>query len=438
MGILSVLSVASRALAGKLDTEADAFERFIQKHQRTYERGSTEYEVRKALFQARLADARRHNRQPGKLWTLDAWNSFGDRSKDELAARLGWHGTAMTKRAAKVSLLERRSGSPMSSRPHLKNTTRDGCQLPQEWSWAHLNATRRLRDQGHCGSCSALATALVLEAHHELYHDRVRTFAPQELISCVPNPEACGGEGGCKGGFMELAMSYALRKGCREDSDYPATSSRSGVTGPCKSRVVDSGYIDTHPGIYRAANGAVGTTFGMVGYERLPMNRAEPLARALVERGPVVVALSASGWFEYGSGIFDRCNKDAVIDHAVALIGFGKTSGHSFWHIQNSWGPSWGEAGRLRLLRRSLRGEEEWCGMDRQPELGAACSKTRDGVWKKKPLSAVEVCGTCGLLYNPVVPHFKGSSAMAIQLSAEQERCMGEERQLVEIAALVK
>ena len=40
--------------------------------------------------------------------------------------------------------------------------------------------------------------------------------------------------------------------------------------------------------------------------------------------------------------------KDAVIDHAVTLIGYGRDvrSGEKFYLIQNSWGNNWGEVGR--------------------------------------------------------------------------------------------
>lgn len=35
-----------------------------------------------------------------------------------------------------------------------------------------------------------------------------RRRLPQELIDCVPNPNACGGTGGCSGATVELAMNY--------------------------------------------------------------------------------------------------------------------------------------------------------------------------------------------------------------------------------------
>lgn len=38
--------------------------------------------------------------------------------------------------------------------------------------------------------------------------------------------------------------------------------------------------------------------------------------------GPVAVSVAASNWFAYNGGIFDDC--DNVVNHAVALYGYGK------------------------------------------------------------------------------------------------------------------
>jgi hypothetical protein len=120
--------------------------------------------------------------------------------------------------------------------------------------------------------------------------------------------------------------------------------------------------------------------------------------QSLVQRGPAAVAVFASLWFTYSHGIFDGCEKDAVIDHAVALLGYGndRKLGNKYWTIQNSWGPEWGENGRIRLLRRD-DDESEHCGIDKQPMEGTGC----DG-----GPAEVKVCGMCGVLYDTVVPHF--------------------------------
>lgn len=138
-------------------------------------------------------------------------------------------------------------------------------------------------------------------------------------------------------------------------------------------------------------------SLGLRAWERLPPNSYMPLMQALVDRGPAAVAVHASQWFSYNHGIFNGCERDAVIDHAVALLGYGndRKLGAKYWLIQNSWGPEWGEQGRIRLLRRHSD-ETEYCGTDKQPEEGTGC---------KGGPSQVKVCGMCGILYDTVVPH---------------------------------
>merc|ERR1719221_2533482 len=70
-----------------------------------------------------------------------------------------------------------------------------------------------------------------------------------------------------------------------------------------------------------------GAALGMTGWETLPKNKYEPLARALAERGSVAVSVAADAWFNYDNGIFNGCGKDAVIDHAVTAIGYGSEDG---------------------------------------------------------------------------------------------------------------
>jgi len=142
-------------------------------------------------------------------------------------------------------------------------------------------------------------------------------------------------------------------------------------------------------------------TFGMTGWQKLPQNRLAQVLWALVDNGPLAISVSASAsWNWYGGGILDRssCPQEAIVNHAVTLIGYGKQGGQGYWHILNSWGTYWGEAGYIRLQRSD--DEEAYCGWYRQPQLGTACDGETNPVW---------VCGTCGVLYDVTMPKFEGS-----------------------------
>jgi len=372
---------------------APAFTSFIQQYNREYREGSDEYEHRRSVYEKRVSEANSLNDRPGRLWTAGI-NHLTDWTDEELTRLRGWKGVA-GRRAGVVS----RHSSGMS----LRQTAR-ASPLPEEISWAHLNATSSIHNQGSCGSCWAIASVLSLEANNEIHQKNGRTFSAQELVNCVPNSHHCGGSGGCDGATVELALDYALRHGLTDNAATPYV----GIDLSCsKDLSLAAGAGDTYsddlehllsPGVHSGSEHAQGTSaFGLTGWERLPENKYEPLMRAVVEHGPVAVSVTADSWSSYMQGVFDHCSVDAVIDHAVTLIGYGKDDDlkEKFWLIQNSWGNDWGEHGRIRILRRDS--DETECGVDHQPEVGTGC----DGGPTQVP-----VCGMCGILYDSVVPHF--------------------------------
>jgi cathepsin L len=229
-------------------------------------------------------------------------------------------------------------------------------------------------DQGNCGSCWAISAVEAVEAQLMKQNGASTRLSAQALVDCVPNPHKCGGTGGCDGATGELAYEYMRDHGIPVDADLPY----SGRTTSCGPSFLQ---------------GTSGMRARVGGWNNLPSNQAAPVKQALVETGPVVVAVDGSDWFNYDSGVFDGCQKDAVLSHAVLLKGYGQDAGKKYWTIQNSWGSDWGEHGNIRLLRHD--DDRAYCGQDNKPQDGVGC--------EGGPPS-VEVCGMCGMLYDPVVP----------------------------------
>ena len=64
-----------------------------------------------------------------------------------------------------------------------------------------------------------------------------------------------------------------------------------------------------------------------------------------------------------------------------------------------------GENGYIRLRRvdpETLEDPDSDCGMDVTPRAGEGCTKDTDGHTITPP--AVKVCGTSGILFDPVLP----------------------------------
>lgn len=391
-GIFGVLASKGDMRAA---TASSAFDRFVEAHGRRYRHGSPEYQMREALFEKRLAKLERHNNRPNRLWTAGI-NHLTDRTEEEFAQLRGWRGVAAPRSGGVVGDVARHQQSGiflgLSGRTYAESV-----------SWDHLNATTSIVDQGGCGSCWAVTSATVLQAHSEIYQaGSSRTFSAQAMVDCVPNPRSCGGTGGCDGATVELAFDYVMRNGLLSEYELPYE----GATRTCRdstqllATAPQTPMVDIAvPGKHFADASSPGMLFGLQGWARLPENKYEPLMRAVAERGPVGVAVAANAWGMYDSGIFDDCGKDAVIDHAVTLIGYGRDRdlNQKTWLIQNSWGRSWGEQGKIRLLRRDTD-EVEQCGTDRQPEVGTGCTGGP---------AEVRVCGMCGILYDNVVPYFQ-------------------------------
>ena len=117
------------------------------------------------------------------------------------------------------------------------------------------------------------------------------------------------------------------------------------------------------------------------------------LRTCTVVAGPVAVNVYASGWRDYESGVFDGCdyNSTLALNHVVVLEGYGSENGQGYWLVRNSWATTLGEHGYIKLLRE----RKPVCGVDRKPGDG----------WDCKPYpKSVEVCGMCGVAYEPTYP----------------------------------
>lgn len=365
------------------------FEEFKQKFNRAYKSGSPEERMRRALFEQANQFIQLHNSKPQR-WVA-AVNKLTDRTEQELEALRGY----------------RRSARPQSSRSNteslLSTAGYNVSSLPSQFSWkGKLKATTEIQDQHGCGSCWAFAASTVLRAHSELFQTD-RTFSHQQIVACAPNPDKCGGAGGCAGATAELAMDYVAKMGCKSEDELMYSSGYSGKTGECPAGLEQElddihGSPDSFDVRLQASYGQGGVSFGMTGYRRLPENQLESLLVALYQQGPVAVSISVgSAWSYYDSGILDTCVEDAVIDHAVTMLGWGEDNADKYWLIQNSWGADWGENGFIRILRGSHQEESAFCGWDREPEIGSGCIGGPAEVY---------VCGHCGVLYDMVVPTF--------------------------------
>jgi cathepsin L len=243
--------------------------------------------------------------------------------------------------------------------------------LPDRKDWRETSGVvSAVKDQGGCGSCWAFSAIETLESHLAIATGSSPKLSAQQVVSCSPNPQHCGGTGGCDGSTQPLAFNYTQTAGITTESNYPYR----GSTGTCsQSKIKPVAY-----------NG---------GYTQLKVNDYNSLVDAVANKGPIAISIAAGGFaFQfYGGGVLSNCN-DYVMDHAVQLVGFGTDGGKDYWLVRNSWG-NWGESGYIRMQRYG--DGKEPCGTDSRPQDGDAC---------EGDTTPRTYCGECGILSSSSYP----------------------------------
>lgn len=280
----------------------------------------------------------------------------------------------------------------------------DAVDLPKHVDWRIDSNTGRplatpVKSQGHCGSCWAFASTAALESHIALTSkgQTLTSLSVQELVSCAPNTNHCGGSGGCSGSTAEIAYEFIAKHGLVDEWTFGYQNYANSRTVGCTlRRTSDNPFYDR----------AVVTVEGFV---KLPSNNYTALMNAVAKLGPVVVNVAADNWHFYEKGVFKDHGHSVArtdVNHVVVLMGYGTDTetGEDYWLVRNSYGLFWGEGGYIRLKRTdpsTLPQPDADCGMDVTPADGIACSK-KYGHDIRPP--AVKVCGTSGVLFDPLLP----------------------------------
>lgn len=145
------------------------------------------------------------------------------------------------------------------------------------------------------------------------------SFSEQELVDCVYGNSV----NGCDGGWPTKAFRYVKNKQILTEASYPYT----GKDQNCKK-------------VRKTSN----TNYPISTYRYLNFAGNCLKAQKKLAIQPLAIAVDASRWGSYSSGIF-TCNSVAI-NHGVLLVGYDANGN---WKIKNSWGTNWGENGYIRI-----------------------------------------------------------------------------------------
>jgi cathepsin L len=319
-----------------------------------------EYKVHKQIFQHNLAKIIAHNRHGKSTWRA-AVNKFTDMTDEEASMYRGYSmGMAKSMKAKRQ----------LARLPNIRLK-----DLPTSVDWRTVNppVITDVKDQGGCGSCWAFATTEEIESAVAAAGKGLLVLSPQNVVDCTPNPQQCGGTGGCNGATAELGMGYVRDFGISLDSAYPYTAQ----TGTCQ-------------------NATIPKSATIKDFVKLPENNYTALMIAVATQGPIAISVAAGAWNSYGGGVFICDSTQVDIDHAVQLVGYGTDpDSGDYWIVRNSWGAGWGENGYIRMQRHSDGDMSKWCEVDPTPSDGSGCQGGPP---------QVTVCGSCGIWYDTSYP----------------------------------
>ena len=185
-----------------------------------------------------------------------------------------------------------------------------------------------IKDQGSCGSCWTFAATAALEGEMYFKNSKDRmSLSEQEYMECAKNGDGCGG------GWMPDCYDYSISKdriASTEDAPYKAKDS-------LKCR------YDSVPNALVKAGVKVTGNINIRGDDNLLKYASSHIVS--------VAIMVTRDFMGYKEGVFDDTNCNTSPNHAVAVVGYGKTGGQEYWRVRNSWGAGWGSKGYILMTR---------------------------------------------------------------------------------------
>jgi C1A family cysteine protease len=316
IGLLFIESedtLAQREMSNITQQEFNEFLSWKEKHGKSYASQEEEMMRMRLFFQTKKF-VERENSKANKTVT-HGLNQFSDLTKEEFVnTYLGFKPSNETEQTVGVSA----------------NAT-----IPNFVNWTQKGAVSAVLNQGKCGSCWSFSAAEAIGSAYAVFKNQtnpVPQLSEQQLVSC-----ATAAKGylnfGCNGGQMVQAFRYAKSNPLNTYANYGYTSGNSTVNGACNKTLASQG------------------KYGVKGYTAISAG-SDALAE-FVARQPTSVAVDATNWSTYSSGVFYNCAKN--LNHGVLAVGY---SLNNYWIVRNSWGTAWGQSGYIQVSWSSN------CGID--------------------------------------------------------------------------
>jgi len=311
---IAFAAVATATPMGEFEHE---FIKFIATHNRRYAT-KEEYNARLTAFSMNHSFVNEFSKKGSKQTV--AMNHMGDWTRQEYRQLLGFKNVEKTE-------------------TNFEEVPTD-IVLTDSVNWNTAGAVTAVKNQGQCGSCWTFSSTGSLEGRHFQKKGVLASFSEQQLVDCCTGGnQGCVNSQGCQGGVMDEALTYTQHKDLALEADYPYTA----MNGSCQATSIKgAGYKNS---------------------KKVDIQKGETPFKYSIAQGPTSIAIEADqmAFQFYNGGVLDSGCGDAL-DHGVLAVGYGVMKGENYALVKNSWGPTWGEAGFLKISM-----DNDSCGLMNQP-----------------------------------------------------------------------
>jgi len=222
--------------------------------------------------------------------------------------------------------------------------------VPDKFNWVEQGKVSAVKNQGGCGSCAAFSAIAAVESCFKIVNDDNKEvdLSEQHVLDCAFGYDyTYEGEEwisyGCHGGWPFTYIDWLNENQTVNEESYPYVSGGDGKNRDCREVEENETEMPSVTGMWNRI-----------------ITKEEDM-KPLVTINPVSTSLQVTdNWYRYGGGVFEDiecCNTEedsqcrSYVNHAILVVGFGQENGKDYWLIKNSWGPSWGEDGYIKLNR---------------------------------------------------------------------------------------